>query len=184
MPRSHKPRKRYVPKRIDHDPVDLAMSGAALLQPHQRGQLLHPALLAFQALRTGQGTEQAWRQMADAANLAEALAERGIANDHEAKFEAAQITLADLHARVRTTGRWTLRGPEITALQDALEIYEIQLERASQREVDNAISTVRQRIGQALAGNAPRDAVVCTGGLGAGQLHQPRPCRINDWRYP
>lgn len=166
MPRSHKPRRRYVPKRIELDPIDLAISGAALLQPEQRAQLIEPTRRAFADLRSGRGSEQAWRDMADACNVAEALAEQGIANDHAEKFEGAQVALADLHARVRATGRWTLRAAEIVALQDAMEIHEIQLEHASQREIGRAIATVRQRIGQALAGNALRDAIVCAGGLG------------------
>lgn len=167
MPRSHKPRRRYIPKRVDPDPVDLAMSGAALLRAEQRAALVAPMQQAFAALRSGTGREPHWRDLADAANVAEALAEIGIANDHAAKFEAAQAALASLHGRVRATGCWTLRGAEIVALQDAIEIHEIQLAHATQREVGQAIAAVRRRMSQALAGNAPRDAIVCAGGLGA-----------------
>ena len=39
MPRSHKPRKRYVPKRMDANPVELVISGISLLMPHQVDEL-------------------------------------------------------------------------------------------------------------------------------------------------
>jgi hypothetical protein len=44
-------------------------------------------------------------------------------------------------------------------------LHGIQLRVASQGEVQSAIETVRTRVRQALAGNAPRDALVCVGGL-------------------
>lgn len=166
MPRSHRPRKRYVPKRIDHDPVELAISGAALLHASQRASLIDPLRGAFEALRTGRGTQDAWRAMADALNVAEQLAMQGIASDHAELILRAQAALAALHARRQAGGSWTLRAPELDALRDAAEIHEIQLEHATQAETGRAITAARRRVQQALVGNAPRDAIVCIGALG------------------
>lgn len=143
MPRSQPPRRRYAPKRVDSDPVGLAMAHAALLQPQQQADLINPLRAAFEALRRGQGNQNAWCAMADAMNIAEALADLGIANDHAELIQRAQAALAALHQRHQTNRSWTLRAAELDALRDASEIHEIQIEHATQGEVANAIATVR-----------------------------------------
>jgi hypothetical protein len=166
MPRpAHKPRKRYVPKRVDLDPFDLAASRAALLLPQQRMSLLVPVYRAFQAFREGRGDLDLWRDLADAMNVAEVLCELNIAPDHVGVFQAAQAALADVHERAVQRHRYTLYGHEITALDDAVEMHRIQLDYCSQGELARAIDTVKRRVQQALAGNASPRAHVCTPGL-------------------
>jgi hypothetical protein len=169
MPRNHKPRNRYVPKRVDPDPMGLAMTGAALLTPEQLRKLFGPLNTAFDAFRTGRGTPAAWCDLADAMNVAEALAERNIANDHAEKFLAAQGVLADVHGRshVPDRGSYTLYAAEIVALDDAVFMHRIQLEHCSQRELLESIEQVKRRVQAALAGNAsPRARICVPGALG------------------
>ncbi|MBF9672519.1 hypothetical protein IAI19_11775, partial [Streptococcus pseudopneumoniae] len=56
---------------------------------------------------------------------------------------------------------------EITALDFAVDLHVIQLQFCSQREMDDAIKTVKRKMQQALKGNAPRSARICVGALGA-----------------
>lgn len=167
MGRSHKPRKRYVPKRVDLDPMGLATALASLLQPEQRADLVLPMNAAFLRLRLGQGTHACWANLADAMNVAERLAGLGIANDHAAELQAAHAALASLHARNAEGGTWVMRGTEIAALEVALELHQIQLDHCTQGELAQAITTVQRVMSQALAGNASPRAHICMGGLGA-----------------
>lgn len=171
MPRSHKPRKRYVPKRVEFDTIGLAHAQASLLQPAQRRDLVAPMLSAFDRMRAGQGTSQDWCNLADAMNVAERLAEINLANDRMPEFMAAQAVLAELHERAQARGTYTMRGPEIATLATAVELHEVQLEVCTQGEAAHAITTVKRCVAAALAGNASPKARICVGGLG--QDHPP-----------
>lgn len=166
MPRSHKPRKRYIPKRVDIDPVQMTIATASLLLPSQRHDLGDPMKRALEALRTGTGGWRAWSEMADAMNVAEQLALRGICSDRMPEIQAAQTALHDLYHRHAQRDSWTLRGTELQALDTGVFFAQLQLEYATQGEFRDSILAVQRRVSAALAGNAPRDALVCVGALG------------------
>lgn len=166
MPRSHKPRKAYRPGRVDTDPAGLAMARAALLPAEPRRTLYAPVQRALDGLRTAKGGWAAWCGLADAMNVAEQLALRGIASNLLGEIEAAQAALQALHARHTESGSWTLRAAELKALDDGVFVHRVQLEHCTQGELHDAIQAVQRRVAQALAGNAPRDARMCVGELG------------------
>lgn len=62
-------------------------------------------------------------------------------------------------------GSWTLYPAEITALDDACFVHQVQLEHRSQGEMADAIALVKRRIAGALAGSPPQGAIVCNPGL-------------------
>lgn len=156
MPRHHRPRQQ----RIALDPISLAMDQARKLTPTERAQLQAAARAGFEALRTGHGNVEAWQDLADVLNLAEALAERRIAGNLMDTVRTAQAALAALIHRVHAGTGWTLRGPELTALDDGLWLYAVQLNHCSAGEHRRAHAIVRNRISQALAGNAGGRTVV------------------------
>jgi hypothetical protein len=166
MPQSKRPRKSYKPRRIDADPVGLAIGCVSLLTPRQRRSLMDPALLALDLMRQGRGTWDAWRALADVGNVAEALAEDGIARNLLEQIEDGQEALSRVHDAVASGGSWTLRGPEIAALDDLVWVHGVQLDHASQGEVASAIRRVRDRIAGARAGNVGRGVTVLQGGIG------------------
>lgn len=166
MGRSHKPRKRYIPKRVDLDPMGLAHALACLLTLPQRRELTEPMRRSFARLRAGQGDAGCWCNLADALNVAERLAALAIANDHADELQAGQQALADLHLRHTTRGGWVMRGTEIAALEQAMDVHSAQLQVCTQGELAEAISTVQRTMAQALAGNASPSALVCVGLLG------------------
>ena len=94
MPRSHRPRKRYIPKRVEIDTIGAAHARASLLPPASRADLVRPMRAALDRLRAGHGDWNAWCAIADCMNVAERLAEAGIASDRTAEFDAAQEALA------------------------------------------------------------------------------------------
>jgi hypothetical protein len=165
MPRSHKPRRRYVPKHLVPNTLGMVLDNIVTLTPHQRAELLAPTQLALEAFRTGRGDRAAWMNLADAFNVAEVLTELAIASDHGDTFRQAQAALAAVHERVEAGGSFTLRGPELVALDDAVFLHDVQLQHVSQGELQQAVETVKRRVSAALAGNASPRAYVCTPGL-------------------
>lgn len=176
MPRSHKPRKRFDPRRhpIDVNPPELAFGQAALLHPSQRVDIVRKAAGAFEAFRTGAGSAYAWGDLADALNIAEALAKRNLANDHAHKFSAGQEALAAVIARKAGGGSYTLKPAELTALRDALDIYEIQLEVCSTREYLEAFDEVQRRTAAAIRGSAGPDTHIVIADYGIAAMSQRR----------
>jgi len=142
MGRNHKPRKRYVPKRVDPDPISLAASGAALLSPDQRQALMLPALQTLDALRTGRGNEAVWSAMVDVLNIAEALVGLQIGTNLGEEIDAAQLVLLHLLHRANAGRGWTLYAEELRTLTYAVELYEIQIDHCSTGEHLEAVQRV------------------------------------------
>lgn len=163
--RNRRPRKRYVPGRVDLDPVQTAIALASKLVPQQRAMLRQPLRVALEGLRTGAGGVAAWNGMADALNVAEQLALLGIASDRMPEIEAAQSALHAVHTRHAAMGSWTLRGAELQALRVGRFFHFVQLAYCTQGELRKAIQTVQRNVAQALAGNASPRAIVCIGAL-------------------
>lgn len=146
----HKPR---VPRPLVNT-MQLATHRAGKLSTQQRAKLMTPAHAAAQALSRGQGSVEVWQQMADVLNLAEALCELRIAGNLSSTVDQAQAAMAALMARVKAGRGWTLYSAELKALRDGVWLYGVQLDHCSAGEHLQAIAMVRNRIGQALAGNA------------------------------
>lgn len=166
MGRTAKPRKAYRPRRVDLDPMDLASSRAALLQPHQKAALVGPVTAALDHLRRCVDTWVAWCSLADAMNVAEQLALRNIASDRLPEFHTAQQVMHDVYHRQADRGTWAMRATELAALDFAVQLHVIQLDHCTQGELGDAIQAVQRRVAQALAGNAPKTARVCVGQIG------------------
>lgn len=166
MPRPSRPRKSYRPRTVRLDAHLHAVDRIATLLPHQREQLARPTAAALDAFRRGAGSVAHWRDLADACNVAEALAELHIGGAPLLPaIQAAQAALAAVHGRHAQRGSWTLRGQEITALDEACYWHAWQLEQATQGELHDAIERVRRRTAGALAGSVGAGTVVCVGGL-------------------
>lgn len=166
MPRSAKPRKAYRAKPVHLGQVDAVIAYTALLPKAERLKLQVPMENAWAAMRTGSRDSAPWCNLADAMNVAEQLAERGICSDRLPELKAAQSALHAVHTRQCDTGSWTLRGTEISALELGVDLHRIQLHHATQGEVRDAIQAVQRRMSQALAGNASPTALICVGPLG------------------
>lgn len=170
MPRNSKPRKAYRPKHVATDPVERAIAMVSVPPLQSQAALIGPIREALDNLRRGAGTVPDWNCLADAHNVALALAALRIANDHRDTLVAGCRALRDLSDRVNAGGSWTLRGPELAALQDAVEIHEIQLGLASQREIRDAIEAVQRTVRGVLSGSPPKGAhVAVIGALGVPQ---------------
>lgn len=160
MPRAARPRKAYRPRPVAIDTVERAIAGAGMPPRQTIDDLVTPMLQALDEMRRGQGCKASWECLADALNVAQALMDLQIAPDHRATVVGACAALGAVADRVNAGGSFTLRGPELAALQDACEIHEIQLQVASQREIRDAIEAVKRMVRGVLHGQAPARAHV------------------------
>lgn len=141
-------------------PINIAASQAAKLLPVEFGVFYEPKRDAFRAMRAGRGTQAFWNELADAVNVGTELMTYQLANDHEATFTAARDALKAVAERQAATGSWTLRAPEISALDLAVQVFRAQLMHCSRGELGKAIDTFIARAQAALRGNHPPGAVV------------------------
>lgn len=155
-------RKAYHPRPVHLNAVQRAMEASALLPAADRTNLLNIAQGAFNDLRFGRNCAEAWRNLADAFNVAEALSAGGICSDADsvATFVEAQRALGALHEQQRASNGWTLHAWQICAFDEALFRHQVQLQNCSLREYQRARDLVRRRIAAALAGNAGRSVEV------------------------
>lgn len=137
------------------NPIQFAMAGAAKLTKAQVTQLMAPNHAALHALQFGGFNADHWKNLADAFNIAEALAQPpvNIANDHADKFEDAHCVLYALSEQFRDMGTWTARAQQLQVVKDAMEIFEIQLEHVAQGEFERAVERLKRRMREAIRGN-------------------------------
>lgn len=153
MPSNSAPRKAYRPRSIDPDPMGLAMTQVALLLPQQKDPLIATCKEAIHRMQFGGADQKDWGALADSLNVAEMLCTMAIASDHLETFANGLQALANVWLRHKTNHSWTLRGPELTAIDDALFVHYIQLNHCSQGEMAKALAAVRRKSQQARAGN-------------------------------
>lgn len=108
-----------------------------------------------------------WLSLVDTANMATTLATMGLGagSDADETISRAQIALADVQHRHAERGSWTLYADEIDALHWLVRLHAVQLAACSYSEFERAFALTTERVGQAMAGNAPHGAIVVVGQL-------------------
>lgn len=161
--------RKYHPKPVHSNAVQIAL---ARVKPLTAADVAGQTALVQNALQQfcqGINCDAHWCSLADTANLAETLAGMGLGSGDDATrvIELAQRALADVHQRHNQRGSWTLYADEIDALHWLVRLHcTAQLPACSYGELGDAMAATRNRMQQALAGNAPRGALVIDGGMG------------------
>lgn len=155
-------RKAYRPRPPNPAAVQVAMMGCTVLSRADQDRFTGSARTALNNLRFGNNCEHAWRALADTFNVAEALAINGICSDAESHraFSMAQDALSEVLKQHNESRSWTLRAWQIVAFEEAIDRHAIQLRFCSMREYAKALEQVRERVRQALAGNASAGTAV------------------------
>ena len=162
--------RKYNPRPVYSNAVQIAL---ARVKPLTAADVAGQTALVQHALQQfcqGINCDAHWRSLADTANMAETLAGMGLGSGDDATrvIELAQRALADVHQRHTQRGSWTLYADEIDALHWLVRLHcTAQLPACSYGELGDAMAATRNRMQQALAGNAPRGALLIDGGMGA-----------------
>lgn len=154
MSASRKPRKKYRPKPVLVNAAARAMNAVTRLTASEIAQAQDPLDAAFDNFDADPVNH--WAIMADAMNVAEALAAERICSDVASveTIAKAQTALARLHKQNAVLGVWSMWDEDREALAAGIELHRLQLSICDYAEYRRAIDGVIRRMKGARAGNA------------------------------
>ncbi len=142
-------RSKYRPKGVILDTVNHVISGMKRVGDIGPGTTLkirnHDAL---DTLRRGAATKRDIDALIDAFNITEALAMMRIGDEYKDEIRAAQDALLELGRRGAETGKFILRGPELTLFNTAMEVHDAQLDACTVAELEKAMDIVNEILRQ------------------------------------
>ena len=101
---------------------------------------------AIDELAAGRGTKDHFQCILDAMNMTYILAKDGKGSDWMPEITAAQNAMRSLAERSIKIGRYTLTGPELTAINLAMEVHDAQLDACTIGEIGRAADYIAHRI--------------------------------------
>jgi hypothetical protein len=145
-------RSKYRPKGLIYDTLNYVVSGMKVVGAISAGTTLkiknHAAL---EQVRQGLGTRDDIDVLICAFNITEALAMMRIGDDWKDEIRAAQDALLAVGRRGVETGKFILRGPELTSFNLAMEIHDAQLDACTVAELEKAMDVVEAIVKNKLA---------------------------------
>lgn len=163
MAGNKKPKKAYRPRVKIDDPLQYVLSGLVPVRAMTDISVSlriqnHGALVA---LSKGCAKTHDITRLIDALNVSEALALGKIGAEYAGEIAEGQAALKAIGARGRAESRYLLRGPELSALNVAVEVHDAQLEVATVNDMEKAINlinkTVRAGRAEVIITSEPRD---------------------------
>lgn len=142
-----KKKSKYRPRGVIPDPLSYVLSGMKRVGAISAGtDLMIKNHSALDAVRRGEGTRDDVDLLIGAMNMTEALAMMRIGDDWKDEIRAAQDALFAVGSRGAETGRFILRGPELTQLNLGMEIHDAQLAICTVAELERAMDLVHKTI--------------------------------------
>lgn len=102
--------------------------------------------MAMDTLRKGGGTKAEMDIVIAALNMTEALARLRIGGELADQIRAGQDALYTLAKRGANIGRFIFTGPELQAVNLAMEIHDAQLDVCTIAELEKAVEIVKQEL--------------------------------------
>ncbi len=159
-----------MPRVIHLNQLHRTIRGAAKLLPADVQRQTSIVTSAIERLlAASKDATDAWRDLADTANIAETLASMRIGGGTDARLviQSAQEALAYMAQEQAERGTWALRADDRIEIRMRLELlrdlHRTQLSECSYGEFERAFTTTVERLKQAKAGNAPAGAIVVEG---------------------
>lgn len=138
-----KPRKRYRPRLIDRNPVELGINRIAKLPAAECAQILEPVRDALRAMREGVGSEAHWVTLSATAQMATSIERQGVMRGLQGHLAAATASLQAIRQRAVDGGEWrapALHLGEIDTLDEFVWLHAEQLQRLSRGELMTALN--------------------------------------------
>lgn len=140
-----KPRsKKYVPKDVSANAMNWAIAGRCLMPEFKQIALMEPVLESMMLLRKGAAGRDDWNSIANAMNIAEALAHHQIGPNLLPQILAAQSALHAVAMRMLNTGKSTCYAQELADITEGIDLYRIQLTLCTQAEMSKSVRRVEE----------------------------------------
>ena len=140
-------RSKYRPKGVRLDAVGWVMQGMMSMSSHPEALTLkvknHSAM---DELVKGRGTRAHCDTVIAALNMTEALAMLRIGDEYRQEISAGQAAMLTMCRRGLERDRFLFTGPEILAVNTAMEIHDAQLEACTLSELEKAIDMVTKTV--------------------------------------
>ena len=141
-------RSKYKPRQIIPDTMTWVRAGLKKVDEISAGTTLkirnHDAM---NNLRLGVAARFDIDALIDAANITEALANRGIGEDWKLEIRAGQDAILALARRgVANNFRFVAKGPELVALNLLIEVHDAQLETVTVKQLETAMADVMESL--------------------------------------
>lgn len=149
MGNTTKPRRKYRPRVIAANPLDLALRRVRKIPAHEIAEVMDPVVDAFRAMREGVGSEDHWRLLASSVELAIAIEDQGVVRGLQEHLRAAETALSEIARRARADGGWRatpLYFQELDQVRTFVDLHRIQLEQLSEGEWRKAHSLAVGRV--------------------------------------
>lgn len=145
MPACKKPRKKYRPKGVFQDPLSYVLNGFMPLSKvgDEVVKLKIRAYDSLSSIREGRGVFADVDQVVTALNIADALALGGaIGEEYADQVRLGQDSLYAMAQRGAKTGRFLFTGPELMAVNEAMDVYSAQMDIVTVAELEKALRCV------------------------------------------
>ena len=140
-------KSKYRPRPVLLNPVEHAIKGVQRVGHIPAGtDLMIKNHSSLDAVRRGEAVKDDIDVLIAALNMTEALALMRIGEDWKVEIRAAQDALFAVGSRGAETGKFILRGPELTALNLGMGIHDAQIDACTVSEMERAIDMVRKTI--------------------------------------
>ena len=142
-------RSKYKPKGVRLDVMGWIKEGAMPMTAHNDAVLAlriknHAALTS---ITKGTGTRDDIDILIASINITEALAMQGLGKDWRPEITAAQEAILTMTRRGIPLGdKFLFTGPELTAVNLAMEVHDAQIDQASVSDLERALDKVQQEI--------------------------------------
>lgn len=144
-------KKRYRPRPVAINTLELASSRAAKPAAVDIADILIGMTRACQAMRTGQASQLHWSILAGAIEFAQAIERKGIVKGLETYLSKTADMLNGIHDRAVTAHGWlppTLYAWELEALQTFADLHTYQIKQLSRAELMAAVRSAQGRVRQ------------------------------------
>jgi len=112
----------------------------------QRSEIAQGYWMAFQQLKMGAATEQAWTTLAVTLNKAMILCENGFGEEHEPAMRDALEAMVRARERGDRSGAYRLDGEGLSAVSVAIQIHDEQMKLVVYRDIHRVELIMEARI--------------------------------------
>lgn len=139
-------RSKYRPRGVQPAPLDWVLQGFKRTPDVDVNVTVRTVNhLAMDSLAHGSATRSDVNAIAAFVNIACALAEKGKGREYWAELAAGSDAIYDIARKGAATGRFLATGPQLSALNLALEIHDAQMDASLVLEVEAALTLIRNR---------------------------------------
>lgn len=128
--------------------IEHAIEGVSATPIDRINKLRLLELSAIESFAKGKATPDDWRLLADAVNIAQTMAEKGVGAEVLLVAQKADEALAQAHARFKDSkiGKLLLTGPELGAIRELYEFHDLQRTSITRGEYEDFIRATGNRI--------------------------------------